>query len=278
MGFCRKEILGPTVAALFAALLMLGAPAHAQSAMADAPPRAAPTTPVWTMPSAADSQSSDAPPALRSSEMPRYAVMADGPPPAAPAPPETASTAPNESGFKPPHYSVMQGPAAHGAAPAASAAAGFGDVYTLGTGDKLRVTVYGEADLSGEFEVDSSGAVRLPLIGQVPAAGLTVHDFEQRVTVKLSGRYLLNPQVSAEVMAYRPFFIIGEVNKPGQYPFVNAMNVVTAVALAGGYTYRADDDDVYIRRNGGTREVERPADERTKIHPGDIIRIGERFF
>ena len=274
MDFCRQEILDTTVAALFAALLILAAPAQAQSASPDAPPRAAPTKPVWTVPSAVDSQSSDAAPGLRPSEMPRYAVMADGPPAAEPVPPETAA-APSESGFKPPHYSVMKPPSANGGAPAT---AGFGDVYTLGTGDKLRVTVYGETDLSGEFDVDSSGAVRLPLIGQVIAAGLTVHDFEQRVTAKLSGRYLLNPQVSAEVIEYRPFFIIGEVNKPGQYPFVNAMNVVTAVALAGGYTYRADDEDVYIRRNGGSREVERPADETTKIYPGDIIRIGERFF
>ena len=95
---------------------------------------------------------------------------------------------------------------------------------------------------------------------------------------KLAAGYLINPRVSAEVTAYRPFFIIGEVNKPGQYPYVNAMNVVTAVALAGGYTYRADDSDVYVRRDGTTREVEKPADASTKIYPGDIIRVTERFF
>jgi len=275
MSFCRQQVLGPVAAALLAALVILATPAQAQSLSPDEPPRAAPTTPVSTVPSAVDGQSSDAAPDLRPSEMPRYAVMADGPPAPSPAPPQSAPAAPNESGFKPPHYSVMQGLSARGGA---AASAGVGDVYKLGTGDKVRVTVYGETDLSGEFDVDSSGAVRLPLIGQVAAAGLTVHDFEQRVTAKLAGRYLLNPQVSVEITAYRPFFIIGEVNKPGQYAFVNAMNVVTAVALAGGYTYRADDEDVYIRRNGGSREVERPADETTKIYPGDIIRIGERFF
>ena len=153
-----------------------------------------------------------------------------------------------------------------------------GDTYVLGAGDKLRVTVYGEPDLSGDFDVGSSGEVRLPLIGQVQAGGQTVRSFEERVTAQLSAGYLLHPRVSAEVIAYRPFFIIGEVNKPGQYPYVSDMNVVTAVALAGGYTYRADDSDVYVRRDGATREVEKPADATTKIHPGDVIRVTERFF
>jgi len=149
--------------------------------------------------------------------------------------------------------------------------------YRLGTGDKIRVIVYGEEDLSGEFEVDGSGYIRLPLVGQVTAAGRTVREFENDVAAKLSEGYLKSPRVSAEVTNYRPFFILGEVNKPGEYPFVNGMNVVTAVALAGGFTYRADEDDVYIRR-GGRPEQEVPADERTPVLPGDIIRVTERFF
>lgn len=278
-------------AAGFAALLMLAAPAGAQS-FASGAPRAAPTTPVWTVPPAETPSSGNSSPALRTAEMPRYAVMSDGASPTAtraptpldpakngrvPPPPPSAAAPRTQSGtgYKPPQYSVMQAPSPAAGAPAANT---FRDVYRLGTGDKLRVTVYGEPDLSGTFEVDSSGVVRLPLIGQVQATGLTVHDFEQRVTAKLKGRYLLHPSVSAEVTGYRPFFIIGEVNKPGQYSYVNGMNVVNAVALAGGYTYRADEDDVYVRRNGGTREVERPANEKTKIYPGDIIRVGERFF
>ena len=149
--------------------------------------------------------------------------------------------------------------------------------YRLGTGDKVRVIVYGEEDLSGEFQVDGSGFIRLPLIGQVTAAGRTVRDFEGDVTTKLAGGYLKSPRVSVEVTNYRPFFILGEVNKPGEYPYVNGMNVVTAVALAGGYTYRADESDVYVRRNGQP-EKEVPADERTQIQPGDIVRVAERFF
>jgi polysaccharide export outer membrane protein len=160
---------------------------------------------------------------------------------------------------------------------AASRTAAPAQGYRLGTGDKIRVTVYGETDLSGEFVVDGSGYVRLPLIGQVMAAGRDIHEFEGDVAAKLSEGYLRSPRVSAEVVNYRPFFILGEVNKPGEYPYVNGMNVVTAVALAGGYTYRADEDDVYIRR-GGRAEEEFPADERTAVMPGDIIRVTERFF
>jgi polysaccharide export outer membrane protein len=150
--------------------------------------------------------------------------------------------------------------------------------YRLGSGDKLRVTVYGEEDLSGEFEVDGSGTVRMPLVGQVPAAGLTLRQFESGVADKLAQGYLKSPRVSAEVVNYRPFFILGEVNKPGEYPYVNGMNVVTAVAVAGGFTYRADEDDVYVRRGGQTDEQELPADANTKVYPGDIIRVTERFF
>jgi protein involved in polysaccharide export with SLBB domain len=150
--------------------------------------------------------------------------------------------------------------------------------YRLGSGDKLRVIVFGEDDLGGQYDVDGSGQVRLPLIGQVQAAGLTVHQFEAAVKTKLDEGYLKNARVSVEVTSYRPFYIIGEVNKPGEYPYVNGMSVLNAVALAGGYTYRADDSEVYIRRNGASEEQSAPADQTTKVNPGDIIRVPERFF
>lgn len=150
--------------------------------------------------------------------------------------------------------------------------------YRLDAGDKVRVTVYGEDDLSGEFAVDGSGMLALPLIGQVPAAGRSLPDLEVSIANKLRDGYLNDPKVSAQITAYRPFFIIGEVNKPGEYPFQSAMNVVTAVALAGGYTYRADESDVYVRRSGSTVEKELPADATTVINPGDTIRVTERFF
>jgi polysaccharide export outer membrane protein len=150
--------------------------------------------------------------------------------------------------------------------------------YRLGTGDKLRITIYGEEDLSGHFLVDGSGQVQLPLIGQLKAAGLTIHEFTGELTTAYQNGYLKDPKVSVEVENYRPFYIMGEVNKPGEYPYESGLNVLGAIALAGGYTYRADDTEVYVRRNGSSKEVTMPADASTKINPGDIVRVSERIF
>lgn len=162
------------------------------------------------------------------------------------------------------------------AAPPASNPTSSG--YVLGTGDKLHINVFGQTDLNGDYVVDSNGNVQLPLIGEVHAAGRSVPDFQHEVASKLADGYLVNPSVSIEVVNYRPFYIIGEVNKPGEYPYVNGMSVLNAVALAGGYTFRADDSEVYIRRNGSNKEEQFPADPTTKINPGDILRVPERFF
>jgi polysaccharide export outer membrane protein len=151
--------------------------------------------------------------------------------------------------------------------------------YKLGSGDKIKLTVYGEDDLSGEYLVDGAGQIQLPLLGQVPAAGMTLHAFVSSVTnLFVSEGYLKHPRVSVEVENYRPFYIIGEVKTPGQYPYISGMNALNAIALAGGYTYRADDTVVYVRHNGSSNEVKDPADQTTKIGPGDIIRVGERVF
>lgn len=150
--------------------------------------------------------------------------------------------------------------------------------YRLGSGDKMKITVYGEDDLSGEFLVDGSGQVQFPLLGQVNAAGLTVHEFVAELTQQLGAKYLRDPRVSVEIENYRPFYIMGEVNKPGEYPFENGLNVLGAIALAGGYTYRADDNDVYIRRNGASKEEVLPANGSTKVYPGDVVRVAERIF
>lgn len=161
-------------------------------------------------------------------------------------------------------------------APTSPSAATF--QYRLGSGDQLDVTVYGESDLSGTFSVDGSGNVRLPLIDQVHAGGLTIPQFEKAVENKLAPDYLLNPRVSVEVTNYRPFTILGEVNKPGEYPYENGMTALNAVALAGGYTYRADQDTVYIERKGSTKENEYPANDKTLVFPGDTVRIAESIF
>jgi protein involved in polysaccharide export with SLBB domain len=163
--------------------------------------------------------------------------------------------------------------------PAVTAGAGNEHgTYTLGAGDKLRVIVFNEENLSGEFVIDGTGYVRLPLIGQIQAAGLTVFDFEKEVTAKLNAGYLVDAKISVEVINYRPFYIIGEVNKPGEYPFVSDMNILNAVALAGGYTFRADDTYVFVRAKNATKEERVSADQNTKVNPGDIIRVAERFF
>lgn len=162
--------------------------------------------------------------------------------------------------------------------PPPAAPAAKQESYRLGTGDKLRVIVYGEDDLGGEYEIDGSGMVRLPLVGSVQAAGLSQRQFEQEVKAKLDEGYLKDARVNVEVTNYRPFYILGEVNKPGEYPFVNGMNVLTAVATAGGYTYRANESEVYIRRSGSSDEQSVDADPTTKVNPGDIIRVPERFF
>ena len=150
--------------------------------------------------------------------------------------------------------------------------------YRLGTGDTVQITVFGETDLSGTYPIDGTGVMRMPLIGQIRAAGLTIPELENTIQAKLAAGYLRDPKVSAEVTTYRPFYIIGEVNKPGEYPYASGMNVLTAVALAGGFTYRADDSEVDIRHKGSAKEITVPANQTSKIEPGDIITVSERFF
>jgi polysaccharide export outer membrane protein len=150
--------------------------------------------------------------------------------------------------------------------------------YLLGTGDKVRVIVYGEDDLSGEFQVDENGNISVPMIGQVRAANLTGSALEQAIQARFADGYLNDPRVSVQVTQYRPFYIIGQINKPGEYSYVNEMTAPNAIALAGGYTDHADDAEIYVRRYGETREAELPADTRTRIYPGDVIRVSKSNF
>lgn len=159
--------------------------------------------------------------------------------------------------------------------PKSSRAAG---AYALGTGDRLRITVFGEPDLSGEFEVDGTGAISISLIGQVMAAGLTSQQLEQTITAKLADGYLRQPQVSAEIINYRPYYILGEVNTAGEYPYNSGLSVLNAVASAGGFTYRANKRVVYIKSMTGGDEVAYELNSQILVQPGDTIRIGERIF
>ena len=152
------------------------------------------------------------------------------------------------------------------------------DNYRLGAGDKMKITVYGEQDLSGEFLVSANGRVQFPLLGEVQAAQLTAQEFAKALTAELGAKYLRNPRVSIEIQNYRPFYIIGEVNKPGEYVYESGLTLHGAVALAGGYTYRAKESDVYIRRMGSEAETSMRVTGQIKIYPGDVVRIPERFF
>ncbi|MEM7025625.1 MAG: polysaccharide biosynthesis/export family protein [Pseudomonadota bacterium] len=150
--------------------------------------------------------------------------------------------------------------------------------YQLGPGDQVRVTVFRHDDLSGEFPMDGEGYFAMPLVGEILGGGLTARQLENEIEVRLKeGGFLVNPQVGVEVLNYRPFYIIGEVNNPGSYQYVSGMTVINAVALAGGFTYRADKGDILINRGGSAGpELEGLPD--TEILPGDIINVTERFF
>ena len=150
--------------------------------------------------------------------------------------------------------------------------------YRLGTGDQLRVTVFGQEDLSGEFKVGSNGEISLPLIGKVAALGRTLQELELAVIDKLKPDYLRNPQVSIDVLNYRPFYIIGEVKSPGSYPYVGGMRVVNAVAMAGGFTYRARENKLLITRAENPEGEPEIAEQNTLVLPGDVIKVPERFF
>ncbi|MES2497068.1 MAG: polysaccharide biosynthesis/export family protein [Pseudomonadota bacterium] len=166
-------------------------------------------------------------------------------------------------------------PAPASAAPTSAAMPG----YVLGTGDKLRISVFGEPKLEGEYVVSSTGILSFPLIGNIQASGQTVEAVQENIRSKLAAGYLKDPRVSTEVLNYRPFYILGEINKPGEYPFVNGITVQQAVAMAGGFGYRANTRRVFIKRALDTSE--RPVEIKGKavmLMPGDTIRVGERFF
>ncbi|MFI3189968.1 polysaccharide biosynthesis protein [Crenothrix sp. D3] len=150
--------------------------------------------------------------------------------------------------------------------------------YHLGSGDKLKITVFNQEDMNGEYTVDGAGNVSLPLIGTIAAKNLTLDEFENKLKGKLSPDYLLNPKIAIQVLNYRPFYILGEVKKPDSYPYVSGMTYLTAVAIAGGYTYRAKENVVYVihASSPDQKEIETKLEE--SVQPGDIIHVEERFF
>ena len=154
--------------------------------------------------------------------------------------------------------------------------------YRLGAGDVVRVTVFREPHITGEYGVDTSGALSVPLIGQLTAGGLTTAQVEYSLARRLRGDYVTDPKVSVEVVKYRSFYILGEVRRSGAYPYIPRMTLLDAVAVAGGFTYRANTRKIYVRRAGTdfeeVYEFDRHAPVRIWVYPGDNIRIPERFF
>lgn len=150
--------------------------------------------------------------------------------------------------------------------------------YKMGADDKIRVIVFGEPDLSGEFVVNGQGTVALPLIGEVKAQGLTVSQLQEQYAAVLREGYLKDPRVSIEVLTFRPFYVLGEVSRPGEYPYVNGMTVMNAVARAQGFTYRANKKKVYIKSADAPEERAVELTTTLTVQPGDTVRVAERYF
>jgi len=160
----------------------------------------------------------------------------------------------------------------------ATVAAKAQTVYVMDSGDTVRVTVFGEPDLSGDFKVDASGRLNLALIGPIMVRNLTADQARQKIHDAYLDGYLRHPDVAVEIIAFRPFFITGEVNQPGSYDYVPGMNVLNAIAVGGGLTYRGDEDDIEILRGQDASRVVIPATLATIVMPGDIVRVAERYF
>lgn len=150
--------------------------------------------------------------------------------------------------------------------------------YPLRAGETLQVITYGEETLTGEFAIGANGVLSFPLVGDIKAAGLTPSALGKSISAALANGYVLNPQVNVEVKNYRPIYILGEVNKPGEYPYIPDMTILAAIAKADGFTYRAQQKQIFIKRSDQPREVKIRLGSNTRIYPGDTIRITERFF
>ncbi|CAA7615421.1 Polysaccharide export protein [Candidatus Terasakiella magnetica] len=163
--------------------------------------------------------------------------------------------------------------------PAPTTVIGPNEGYLLETGNRIRVNVFNESNLSGEFQIDPVGNVALPLVGNVSATGLTAKAMARRIEDVLSrAGYLREPKVAVEVLTFRPFYVLGEVRLPGEFAYTSGMTVLGAIAKAGGYDYRAHKGEAVLVRIVDGTEMEFRAVERTPLQPGDIIKVVERYF
>ena len=150
--------------------------------------------------------------------------------------------------------------------------------YRVNSGDKLEIKVFNQEDLTGEYTIDGAGNISMPLIGTLMLKNLTLEAAEKLLIAKLSPDFLLNPKISIQVLNYRPFYILGEVKSPNSYPYVSGMTYLTAVAIAGGFTYRAKEGVVYVVRGNDSDKDEIEINIEKTVMPGDIIRVDERLF
>ncbi len=174
----------------------------------------------------------------------------------------------------PPHPRVMRMPPRYPIVQAAAHSA----PYHLDSGDRLRIVVFAEENLTRSYSIDGGGFISMPLIGAVRARGATTFELERRIAGRLRRKYVKDPKVTVEVQDYRPFFILGEVRRPGQFPYVSGMTVRTAVAIAGGYTERARERKVKLTRRVNGRETTFKVRDSYTVLPGDTIYVTERFF
>jgi polysaccharide export outer membrane protein len=166
-------------------------------------------------------------------------------------------------------------PAAYAAAPAP---APYDDAYRLDAGDKLRVVVYGQDGLTNTYAIDAGGSITMPLIGAVQARGRTPAKLAAEISARLRNGYIRDPSVAVEIESYRPFFILGEVAAPGQYPYVPNMSVESAVAIAGGFSPRARRDNVTLTHTDTSGSMRVVVPLGTALSPGDTVLVGERWF
>lgn len=150
--------------------------------------------------------------------------------------------------------------------------------YLLGAGDTLQIVIFGETDLSGTYRISDSGMVAMPLVGLVAADGLSIDQFQKRLIERLQVTALKSPNVTISVNEYRPFFILGEVKTPGLYPYVPNMTVLTSVAIAGGFTDRASQNEISVSRQAGGKAIEARAWLESRVLPGDVVYVYERHF
>lgn len=150
--------------------------------------------------------------------------------------------------------------------------------YRIGAGDRLRITTFGEDRFSGEFLVNGDGQIVFPLFGNIPARGLTTTDLAASIATRLGPDYVRDPRVTAEVISFRPVYILGEVARPGEYPFTEGMTVYALIAKAGGLSYRANGKHIYVRHENDGAEQRLRLQSTTRVQPGDTIRIPQRFF